>query len=105
MERMAAATPAIVHTLLNMGEELDEEEEMVGISVVGTMLVDWTDARKLVVQDAAQVSWDEAGKKETRMVNGDIHLDLAETLLERSMHNSCSSESFLDLANVAWTQY
>ena len=103
MERMAAATPAIVHTLLNMGEELDEEEEMVGISVVGTMLADWTDARKLVVQDAAQVSWDEAGKKEMKMVNGDIHLHLAGALLERSMHNSCSSKSFLDLAKVAWT--
>ena len=104
MERMAAATPAIIHTLLNMGEELDEEEEMVGISVVGTMLVDWTDARKVVVQDAAQVSWDEAGKKEIKTVNGDIHLNLAEALLERSMHNSCSSKSFLELEMVTWTQ-
>ena len=93
MERMAFVAPAVLHTLLNLGEELDEEAEMVGITVVGTMLVDWTDARKLVVQDAAQVSWDEAGKKEVKAVNGDIHLDLAEALLERAMSNGCTSTS------------
>ena len=96
MECMAAVTPAILHTLLSLGEELDDEEEMVGITVICTMLVDWTDARKLVVPDDARVSWDEAGKKEMKAVNGDIHLDLAEALLERTMHNSCTSKSCLD---------
>ena len=93
MERMAAVAPGIVHTMVNLGEEIDEEEEMVGISVVCTMLVDWTDARKLVVQDEASVSWNEAGQKEIKAVNGDIHLVLAEALLERAMNNSCSSKS------------
>lgn len=92
MERMAAVTPAIVHTLLNLGEELDEGEEMVGITAVCAMLVDWTDARKLVVQDDARVSWDEAGKKEMKAINGDVHLDLAEALLEQIMSNSCTSK-------------
>ena len=93
MERMAVVAPAIVHTMVNLGEEIDEEEEMVGISVVCTMLVDWTDARKLVVQDEASVSWNEAGQKEIKAVDGDIHLVLAEALLERAMSNSCSSKS------------
>ena len=92
MERMAVVAPAVLHSLLSLGEELEEEEEMVGISVVGTMLVDWTDARKLVIQDAAQVSWDEPGKKEIKAVNGDIHLDLAESLLERALASGCSSK-------------
>lgn len=93
MERMAAVAPGIAHTMVNLGEEIDEEEEMVGISVVCTMLVDWTDARKLVVQDEASVCWNEAGQKEIKAVNGDIHLVLAEALLERAMSNSCSSKS------------
>ena len=96
MERMAVVAPGIVHTMVNLGEEVDEEEEVVGISVVCTMLVDWTDARKLVVQDEASVSWNEAGQKEIKAVNGDIHLVLAEALLERAMSNSCSSKSGLN---------
>lgn len=98
MQRMAAIAPGVLHALLNLGEELDEGEEMVGISVVGTMLVDWTDARKLVVQDAAAVSWDEAGRKEVKAVNGDVHLDLAAELLERAMSNGCTSKLLLCLA-------
>lgn len=93
MERMANVTGRVIHALVDMGEELDEGEEMVGISTVGNMLVDWTDARKLVVQDEALVSWDEAGKKEVKAVNGDIHLDLAESLLEQVMNHGCSSKS------------
>ena len=93
MERMAVVAPGIVHTIVNLGEEIDEEEDMVGISVVCTMLADWTDARKLVVQDEASVSWNEAGQKEIKAVNGNIHLVLAEALLERAMSNSCSSKS------------
>ncbi|KAK4697012.1 condensin complex subunit 3, partial [Lecanoromycetidae sp. Uapishka_2] len=92
MKRMANVTGGVMHALVDMGEELIEGDEMVGISTVGNMLVDWTDARKLVVQDEALVSWDEAGKKEVRAVNGDIHLDLAESLLERAMMHGCSKE-------------
>lgn len=91
MERMANVAGGVMHTLVDLSEELDEGKEMVGISVVGNMLVDWTDARKLVIQDAASASWDEAGKKEIRAVNGDIHLNLAESLLERALSHGCSS--------------
>ena len=92
MERMAKVAGGVIHTLVDMVEELDEGEDIVGISMVGNMLVDWTDARKLVVQDGATNSWDEAGKKEVKAVNGDIHLDLAEGLLERAMNHGCSSK-------------
>jgi len=66
----------------------------VGISTVGNILVDWTDARKLVVQDEALVSWDEAGRREVKAVKGDVHLDLAESLLEQAMNHGCSSKPF-----------
>lgn len=100
MERMAEVVPGVLHGVLSLVEEMEEEEEMVGIGVVGSMLVDWTDARKLVVQDEAFVGWDEAGRRETKAVNGDIHLGLAETLLEKLMGHGCTSMSsicsFLD---------
>ena len=91
MERIGNVALSVLHTLINLGEEMDEEEEMVGMSLVVNMLVDWTDARKLVVHDDANVSWDEAGKKEMKAVNGDIHLDLASSLLEKAMGHGCSS--------------
>ncbi|KAL6722132.1 chromosome condensation complex Condensin, subunit G [Lecanora helva] len=91
MERMAAIAASVMHSVVEMSEDLEEGEDMVGLNLVGTMLVDWTDARKLVVQDEAAVSWNEAGK-EDQAPNGDIHLDLAVSLLERAMNNTCSKE-------------
>ena len=92
MEKMATVAAGILHTLINLGEELEEEEEMVGIAIVGNMLADWTDARKLVVQDEAAISWGEAGRKEAKAVNGDIHLNLAVDLLEKAMSHGCTSK-------------
>lgn len=92
MERMAKIAGAVMHSLIDMSGELEEGEEMVGASMVGNMLVDWTDARKLVGEDEASISWDNAGKKEARAVNGDIHLVLAESLLERATSHGCSKE-------------
>ena len=91
MERMANVAAAVMHALVDMSEELEEGEEMVGLTMVGNILVDWTDARKLVVQDETSVSWDETGKKEVKAVNGDTHLHLADSLLERTMNHGCSS--------------
>lgn len=92
MERMARVAAGVMHMLVDLGEELDEGQEMVGLGAVGNMLVDWTDARKVVVQDEATVGWNEVGKKESRIVNGDIHLDLANSLLEQAMSHGCSSK-------------
>lgn len=93
MERMAIVVPSVLHAVLGFVEELDEEEDMVGIGIVGSMLVDWTDARKLVIQDDVHVSWDEAGRRDIKPINGDIHLDLAVNLLEKAMGHSCTSKS------------
>ncbi|CAD6584073.1 MAG: hypothetical protein ASARMPRED_001589 [Alectoria sarmentosa] len=92
MEKMASVAGGVMHSLVDLSEELEEGEEMVGVNTVGNMLVDWTDARKLVVQDEAAISWDEVGKKEVKAINGDIHLDLAGSLLERVISHGCSKE-------------
>ena len=94
MELMANIAGGIIHAVVELAEEMDEGEEMVGIGTVGNMLVDWTDARKLVVPDEAAVSWDEAGKQQVKIVNGDVHLVLAESLLERLLGHGCSSKMF-----------
>lgn len=108
MERMASVAAGVMHTLVDLRGEIDEGEEMVGLSIVGNMLVDWTDARKVVVQDEASISWDEAGKKEIRAVDGDIHLDLANSLLERAMNHGYSSKVAPTLERIttanAWSR-
>lgn len=91
MELMAEIAVGVVHNQVNMADEMDEEEEAIGASVVGNMLVDWTDARKLVVQDAAAVSWNEAGEKEAKEVDGNVHLGLADSLLGKALTHECSS--------------
>lgn len=102
MKRMASVAGGVMHSLVDMSEELEEGEEMVGVSTVGNLLVDWTDARKLVVQDEASVSWGEAGKKEVKAVNGEVHLDLAESLLERAINHGCSSERSRQFSLLRW---
>ncbi|KAL8943695.1 MAG: hypothetical protein Q9216_000894 [Gyalolechia sp. 2 TL-2023] len=92
MELMSVIAAGVIHTQINLVDEMDEEEEAIGINIIGNMLVDWTDARKLVVQDAAAVSWNEAGEKEVKAVNGDVHLTLADSLLERALNHGCSRE-------------
>lgn len=92
MERMATVAAGVMHAVVELSEELEEGEDMVGLGVVGNMLVDWTDARKLVIQGETAIGWDEAGRKEVKAVDGDIHLDLADSLLERAMNHACSSK-------------
>ena len=106
MERMANVAGGVMHLLVDMSEEIEAGEEMVGIGTVGNMLVDWTDARKLIVQNETTISWDEAGRKEVKAVNGDIHLNLAESLLQRAMNHGCSSKrnrrNFISGAANGW---
>ena len=92
MERMGKVAQSVIHAIIGLEDELEEDEEMVGIGVVCNMLVEWTDARKLIVQDTSNVTWNEAGAKEVKAVNGDIHLDLAEGLLENAMSHNCPSK-------------
>ncbi|KAL9098072.1 MAG: hypothetical protein Q9163_006195 [Psora crenata] len=92
MEQMAKVAGAVMHAVVKLSEGLEEGEDMVGVSAVGHMLADWTDARKIVVRDGAGVHWDEAGKNDNQAINGDIHLVLAESLLGRALHHGCSRE-------------
>ncbi|KAI4106468.1 MAG: hypothetical protein L6R37_002159 [Teloschistes peruensis] len=92
MKAMAAIAAGVVHTQINLADELDEEEETVGVNVVGNMLVDWTDPRKLVIPGVASAGWDEAGGKGVMGVDGEIHLSLADSLLERALGPGCSRE-------------
>ncbi|KAL8910314.1 MAG: hypothetical protein Q9171_004358 [Xanthocarpia ochracea] len=92
MELMAAIAASVVHSQVNLADEMDEEEEAIGVNMVGNMLVDWTDPRKLVIQDAGSIRWDEAGGKDATAVNGDIHLTLADSLLERAMAHGCPKD-------------
>jgi condensin complex subunit 3 len=92
MERMGVVAPSVLHALCGLSESLEEDEDMVEQDLVANMLLEWTDARKLVVSDAANASWDEAGKKETQGVNGDIHLLMSEIFLERVLSHGCASE-------------
>ena len=96
MERMASVAAAVMHTVADMNDELEEDLEMVGLSVIGNMLVDWTDPRKLVIQDQAVLSYDESEKKKRDVVGGDIPLNLAESLLEAVMGHGCSSKASID---------
>ena len=83
-ERMARVAVSVMHTLLNVKEELEEDEEgaeRVGLSVIANQSVDWTDGRKIVGADEKK---DEDGPEP--------HLALAETLLDRVATAGCNRE-------------
>ena len=91
MVRMATVAVEVMHALADLSEELAEKDEMVGLSIVGNMLVDWTDSRKLVLQDGTPLGSEGPEEEEVRRVKGDIHLRLAEKILERVTEHGCSS--------------
>ncbi|KAH7042627.1 chromosome condensation complex Condensin, subunit G [Macrophomina phaseolina] len=120
-ERMSSIAVSVIHALSGVQEELDEEGdvEMVGLNVVGSQIVDWTDPRKLVGAD-------EMGGKLVSGENkieglGDAHLLLAEDLLEKILtpgttrdekkvyismlgklhvHTSCSTEKIQSVSDL-----
>ena len=93
MEMMAAIAASVLHHQVNLADEMEDEDGAIGVNTIGSMLVDWTDARKLVIQDACGIGWDEAGGKDAQAVNADVHLTLAESLLERALAHGCPSKS------------
>ncbi|KAL8740558.1 MAG: hypothetical protein Q9190_006759 [Brigantiaea leucoxantha] len=105
MEIMASIVGDVLHHQLSLADELEAENETISSGTVGNMLVDWTDARKLVVQDQASVGWDEAGRKEANAVNGDIHLSLAESLLEKSLTHNCTKEERKAMISMVGKMY
>ena len=94
-ERMQRVNVAAIHSLMLVNDNVDEEEEMVGTTVIASQLVDWTDPRKLVVAGSAagESLFDEMGKRDAaKAVNGDVHLNLATDLLEKIGSSSCNSK-------------
>lgn len=66
----------MIHNLLRVAEDLDEDEEMVSPSQIAMQLVDWTDPRRLV--DLSKTTTDlESLEEEMSTRNGNIHVDLA----------------------------
>ncbi|KAK4991656.1 chromosome condensation complex Condensin, subunit G [Elasticomyces elasticus] len=85
-ERMSKVAVPVIHALSSMKEAFAEDEdmdgEMVSLTVIGGMLVDWTDPRKIVGADG------HAGAED----GGDSHLLLAEEILERLVTSQTSKD-------------
>ncbi|KAK3301554.1 condensin subunit-like protein [Chaetomium strumarium] len=74
-----------LHTLYNVREGFDDDDadvddEMVSLSAIGACLVDWTDPRKCYSPGGGAGGEGDAEKK---LVNADVHLELASDILER----------------------
>jgi condensin complex subunit 3 len=80
----------VIHALLRVAEDLDEDEEMVSPSQIAMQLVDWTDPRRLV--DLSKSSNDlEALDQDSSMRNANIHVDLATTIMTQIQKGSSRS--------------
>ncbi|MCJ1310382.1 hypothetical protein MMC25_004046 [Agyrium rufum] len=95
MEHMGEVAVAVVRSLVGLQEdgdaEVNEGEEMVGMTVVTAMLADWTDGRKLVGNgdDTALNGYGDA-MASGNVDNGEVHLGMAEELLERVLERGCA---------------
>jgi condensin complex subunit 3 len=90
---LARVALPILHALSERADELDEEEEMVGLTLVAAQIADWTDPRKTVTSLQGSVKNDEE--------DVDGHLVLAEELLEKILTPGCNSE-FISFSNLHW---
>jgi len=82
-----------IHALFNVREGLEDDdvdvgEDMVSMTTIGACLVDWTDPRKCFSPDAGL----DAEKKN---VNGDVHLEFAQDILEKLRGNVSKEEKKL----------
>lgn len=85
-EALARIAIPVMHSLAERAEDLDEEEEMVGMSLVASQICDWTDPRKCVSNKL---------DVEVKLEEGELdgHLVLAEELLEKCLTPGTSSTS------------
>ncbi|PWW72815.1 hypothetical protein C7212DRAFT_359859 [Tuber magnatum] len=86
--RMQKITVSTIHQLLLIRENLGEEEEMVSITTTASQMVDWTDPRKNV-GGGVQAG---RGGIEEKIVDPNVHVDLALDTLERVSSSSCNKE-------------
>ncbi|KAG6077855.1 hypothetical protein E4U33_001065 [Claviceps sp. LM78 group G4] len=92
-DMMRAVSLPALHSLLNLRDGLDDddidvEEDMVSMSAIGACLVDWTDPRKCYTSGVALDT-------EKKNVNGDVHLQLGEDIIERLRGNISKEEKKL----------
>jgi len=99
-ERMATIATGVIGRLAALREAFIEDEdveesEMVTLSVVGGMLVDWTDPRK-VIGSSEEAKTGKLRVEEGAAPDSDmIHFVLAENILERLVTSQTSSKCFL----------
>lgn len=98
-ERMANIATGVISRLAALREAFIEEEdveegEMVTLSVVGGMLVDWTDPRK-VIGSSEEAKTGKLRVEEGAAPDSDmIHFVLAEQILEKLVTSQTSSKFF-----------
>jgi condensin complex subunit 3 len=83
---LAKVAVPVLHALSERADDLDEEEEMVGLTLVAAQIADWTDPRKTVTSLQ--------GPSTTNEEEVDGHLVLAEELLDKILTPGCNSKSF-----------
>jgi condensin complex subunit 3 len=81
-EAVARVAVGVIHNLAERANDLEEDEEMVGMGLVVAQLCDWTDPRKCVPLGGGSAASEEA----------DSHVVLAEEVLEKILSPSCSSK-------------
>lgn len=102
-ERMASVATGVIARLAALREALIEEEdveegEMVTLSVIGGLLVDWTDPRKIVgsgEDNKGKIKVEEGAAPGSDMV----HFILAEHILEKLVTSQTSSKSLYPSRN------
>lgn len=91
---------SVIHSLLRVAEDLDEDEEMVSPSQIAMQLVDWTDPRRLVDLSKTLTNDLEAIDEETTSSkNRNIHVDLAISVMTQ-MKKASSISSGLKYADI-----
>ncbi|PHH81646.1 hypothetical protein CDD82_282 [Ophiocordyceps australis] len=92
----AVALPAL-HALLALREgledndDVDVDDDMVSLTTIGACLVDWTDPRKCYIAGADLLS----ESPERKNVNGQVHLDFAQDILQALYSNISKDEKKL----------
>jgi condensin complex subunit 3 len=87
-EALARVAISIIHVLAERADDLDEEEEMVGLALVGAQICDWTDPRKCV----SLMNIPDKPPKDDEL---DGHLVLAEEVIEKILSPGCNSKLVL----------
>lgn len=83
---------SVIHSLLRIAEDLEEDEEMVSPSQIAMQLVDWTDPRHLVDLSKTMTNDLEAIEEATTSTrNRNIHADLAISIMSQMKKGSSTS--------------